>query len=106
MYCNQCGKAIPDDARVCAYCGARIGVAGFKKELVRPRNNRRIAGVCAGLAEYLGLDITLMRLLWAIISVMTGIFPGLIAYLVAWVIMPESNETMPVPATQQQVTHS
>jgi phage shock protein C len=106
MYCNQCGKGIQDDANVCAYCGARISGALPRKELVRPRHNRRIAGVCAGLAEYMSMDVTLMRLLWAIVAVMTGIFPGLIAYVVAWIIMPESNDVVAVPATQQPVTHS
>ncbi|PYX95713.1 MAG: hypothetical protein DMG71_08390, partial [Acidobacteria bacterium] len=62
MYCNYCGKSIQDDANVCAYCGRRIGVcAPPRKRLVRSRTNRKIAGVCAGLAEYPDMDVTLMR---------------------------------------------
>jgi phage shock protein C len=105
MYCNYCGKSIQDDANVCAYCGRRIGVTTTpRKRLVRSRTNRKIAGVCAGLAEYLDMDITLMRLLWAVVAVLSGIVPGIIAYLVAWIVMPEEPETAPVPVGQQHVT--
>jgi len=45
MYCNYCGKVIQDDAAHCAYCGKRIGSAVSGKRLVRPRGNRKIAGV-------------------------------------------------------------
>jgi phage shock protein C len=90
MYCNQCGKQIQDDANVCAYCGRQVRLAGPPRILERPRDGRRLAGVCAGLAHYLDMDVTLMRLLWAIVAVMTGFFPGFIAYIVAWIVMPEA----------------
>jgi len=104
MYCNQCGKQIQDDATFCPYCGRHVRVNGAQRILQRPRENRRIAGVCAGLAEYLDLDVTLVRLLWAVISVMTGIFPGIIAYLVAWIVMPEAPLYLPAVGTQQVTT--
>ena len=105
MYCNYCGKSIQDDANVCAYCGRRIGVtAAPRKRLVRSRTNRKIAGVCAGLAEYLDMDVTLMRLLWAVVAVLSGIVPGIIAYLIAWIVMPEEPETAPVPVGQRHMT--
>jgi phage shock protein C len=105
MYCNYCGKSIQDDANVCAYCGRRIGVTTApRKRLVRSRTNRKIAGVCAGLAEYLDMDVTLMRLLWAVVAVLSGIVPGIIAYLIAWIVMPEEPQTAPIPVGQQHAT--
>jgi phage shock protein C len=100
MYCNHCGKQIQDDANVCAYCGRQLRLAGPGRILERPRDNRRIAGVCAGLAHYLEIDVTLVRLLWAIIGVMTGIFPGIIAYFVAWIVMPEAPLMLPAVRTE------
>ena len=88
MYCNYCGKVIQDDASHCAYCGKRIGSAVSRRRLVRPRDDRKIAGVCAGFAEYFDLDVTLVRLVWLTTAVMTGI--GLLSYPIAWVVMPSA----------------
>jgi phage shock protein C len=59
--------------------------------LVRSRKGRMLAGVCAGAADYFGIDVTLVRVMWAVVSVMTG-GAGVLAYLVAWVIIPEEGE--------------
>ena len=96
MYCNYCGKSIQDDANVCAYCGTRVGGVVARKRLVRPRDGRKLAGVCQGLGEYFDLDVTLLRLVWLIVAIFTGI--GFIAYLVAWIVIPEEPETVVVPA--------
>ena len=98
MYCNYCGKVIQDDANVCAYCGTRVGSVLARKRLVRPRTDRKIAGVCAGFAEYFDLDVTLVRLAWLIVSLMTGV--GLLAYPVAWIVMPEEPLRLAAPAGQ------
>src|SRR6476620_51604 len=87
MYCNYCGKVIPDDSNLCAYCGKRVAGVVARQHLVRPRQGRKIAGVCLGLAEYLDLDVTLIRIVWAVCVVCGGV--GAVAYLAAWIIIPE-----------------
>jgi phage shock protein C len=103
MYCNYCGKVIQDDAAVCAYCGIRVGLSIARKRLVRPRQGRKIAGVCLGFSEYLDLDITLVRLVWLIASVTTGI--GLVAYPIAWIVIPEEPLLLAAPLGAGQVTN-
>ncbi len=58
------------------------------KKLYRSRKNSFIAGVCGGLAEYFDHDVTLWRLGFAVFLVITGVFPGVILYIIAWIVMP------------------
>jgi phage shock protein C len=101
MYCNYCGKVIQDDANVCAYCGKSVAAVVARRKLIRPRHGRKIAGVCAGFAEYFDLDVNLIRVLW-----LAGSIPMLpffvIAYIAAWIIVPEVPEVgtiVPVATT-------
>lgn len=48
-----------------------------------------VAGVCGGLAEYLGIDATVIRLLWAFAILFAG--AGLLAYIICWLVMPQAN---------------
>jgi phage shock protein C len=61
------------------------------KILVRSREGRMVAGICAGIADYSGLDVTLVRLIVAVVSVITG-GAGVLAYLAAWMIIPGEGE--------------
>lgn len=58
--------------------------------LHRSRTNKVIAGVCAGLADWLGWDATLVRILYVLISVFSAAFPGIIVYLILWLVMPKA----------------
>jgi phage shock protein C len=55
---------------------------------LRKSNNKIIAGVCGGLAEWLGWDPTLVRVLYVIVSIVSVAFPGLLTYIVLWIVMP------------------
>jgi phage shock protein PspC (stress-responsive transcriptional regulator) len=50
-----------------------------------------IAGVVAGLADYLGMDVTLARVLYVIISLLSAAFPGLLVYVILWILVPEDD---------------
>jgi len=65
------------------------------KVLVRSRDGRMLAGVCAGVAGYFGFDVTLVRVIWAVVSVLTG-GAGVLAYLAAWVIIPDEGQKGPI----------
>ncbi|MEA2103046.1 MAG: PspC domain-containing protein [Candidatus Cloacimonadota bacterium] len=61
-----------------------------KKTLYRDLKNNKIGGVCAGLAEYFGLDVSLVRIIWILLVLIFG--TGILVYLVAWIIIPPKPE--------------
>lgn len=61
-----------------------------RKRLYRSRRDRRVAGVCAGIADYLGVDATLVRIAWVLIAMAGG--PGVLLYIVMAAIVPEEPE--------------
>jgi len=62
----------------------------YEKKLTRS-HNQVIAGVCAGIAEYFGWDTALVRILYLIISIVSAAFPGIIVYIILWIVMPEKK---------------
>ena len=105
MYCNACGKAIAEDGGFCSFCGNVVGIPPRPKKLMRSRAERKIVGVCAGLAQYFDLDVSLVRILCFFIMLATGVCPGVVTYLLAWIIVPAEPELKPVVvAAQQPVT--
>lgn len=62
------------------------------KRLYRSKKNRMIAGICGGIGEYFDIDPTLVRVIYIIVSVFSIAFPGILVYLILWVIIPHSNK--------------
>ena len=101
MFCTNCGVQLEQPDRFCRQCGkpTRPGyTAPARTPLSRPMDQKKIAGVCAGFARYLDVDVTLVRILWLAIALGAGV--GFIAYLVAWIIMPKDYPAMPAPCCQ------
>ncbi|MGH9369172.1 MAG: PspC domain-containing protein [Thermoanaerobaculia bacterium] len=62
------------------------------KRLTRSKKSKMIAGVCGGLAEYFGLDPTIVRVAYVLISIVSAAFPGLLAYIILMFVMPPPGE--------------
>lgn len=62
------------------------------RKLIRPKKGRRFAGVAIGLSNYLRIDVVVIRLIWILLFIPGGL-PGLIPYLVCWLVIPEKRET-------------
>lgn len=63
----------------------------MRKPLRRSRSNRMIAGVVGGLADYWGLDPTLARVIFVVVSILSAAFPGILVYAVLWLVIPEGD---------------
>ena len=103
MFCTRCGVELREDDRFCSRCGTRTAMARMEtasRPLMLDKRNKKIAGVCAGFARYLEVDVTLVRVLWLVIGISTGV--GLLAYPAAWLIMPSDHGYAPSPASEPQ----
>jgi len=65
------------------------------KKLYRSTTNKMVSGVCGGFAEYLGWDPTFVRIIYALVSIFSAAFPGIIVYLVFWAIVPKRPLVQP-----------
>lgn len=110
MICPNCQREIADYSRFCYFCGKRQAnaPAGVPvRHLHRSILDSKIAGVCGGVAEYFEMDSTVVRLLWVLVTFVTGIIPGVAVYLVAWLIMPQMPVVVAsVPAQNAEVPRS
>ncbi|HKQ82171.1 MAG TPA: PspC domain-containing protein [Steroidobacteraceae bacterium] len=68
-----------------------VPIVDVKAPLRRSRSNRLLAGVVAGLANYVGMDATLARVIYVIGSILSAAFPGVLVYLILWVLIPEED---------------
>jgi len=68
---------------------------------MRSVRNKKIAGVCGGFANYFGMDVTLVRVLWLLTVLCVG--TGILAYIVCWIIMPVEDTQVAVTGTPQRI---
>jgi phage shock protein C len=105
MYCNRCSAEIADTANFCPSCGARQHSRTSQKQLMLSMKDKKIAGVCGGIAEYLDVDPTIVRLIWVALSVVPGGFVGgVLAYVLAWAIIPKSPAFVPAAVATSQAS--
>lgn len=64
----------------------------MEKKQLRRSNNKMLAGVCAGVAEYFDVDVTMVRVLYAALTIFSAAFPGLLLYIVMMLLMPRAEE--------------
>ncbi|MEA1987137.1 MAG: PspC domain-containing protein [Candidatus Marinimicrobia bacterium] len=59
------------------------------QKLERSLDERMFVGVLGGLADYLGWDVTILRILYVVVTLFSSVFPGVILYIILWILMPE-----------------
>ncbi|MGD9763170.1 MAG: PspC domain-containing protein [Candidatus Binatia bacterium] len=89
--CPYCVESIQDGALKCRYCGSQLAASLLTREWYRSRRGKKIAGVCAGLAEEFGIAATPIRLAFVLFTLLAG-GAGIILYLVLWMVMPYRDE--------------
>jgi phage shock protein PspC (stress-responsive transcriptional regulator) len=100
MLCQSCQKEILQDSRFCYFCGAAQPAASPSgaKVLRRSVSDRKIGGVCAGLADYLDLDVSLVRILWVLLAFAGA---GILVYLACWIVIPEAPAATPAASRKR-----
>jgi phage shock protein C len=90
MICQNCNKEIASSSNFCYLCGAKQGAQAYqpaaRPRLERSSTDKKIGGVCAGIANFFDLDVTLVRFLWLVAVLFGG--TGFLAYLIAWIVIP------------------
>lgn len=110
MQCQSCHKEIAEGSKFCYNCGAQqsgnasapgVAPAPAVKRLMRSTRDKKIGGVCAGLAEYFDLDPTIVRVVWLLAIFFAG--TGLLIYLILWIVLPQAPLS-PAVTVQSSVT--
>jgi len=103
MFCTKCGIQLEDQDKFCNECGHSTGKGAPppkpEQPLARPMKDAKIAGVCAGFARYFNVDVALVRVIWLVICVWPVPVFGVVAYIVAWIVMPKE----PIAAVAPQL---
>jgi phage shock protein PspC (stress-responsive transcriptional regulator) len=107
MHCSGCARENEPGSAFCRFCGASLGSTASGRRLYRLPHQGQVAGVCAGIAAYFQLDVTIVRLLWVILSIVPGaLIGGIVAYAAAWLLMPESYEPAAAPDGTKRLIRS
>ena len=111
MYCTSCGDQLRENDRFCSQCGNPMAADARhvavppplpeRQLLMLDKGRKKVAGVCAGFARYFGVDLVLMRVLWMVLAICTGV--GFIAYIVAWIVVPSDLDYAPSPGYPQRI---
>jgi phage shock protein C len=104
MLCPNCQKEIADSSKFCYNCGNKLAADAASapaapppvKRLMRSSQDKKIGGVCAGLADYFDLDPTVVRVVWLLAILFGG--TGLLVYLILWIVLPLAPAAVPVGA--------
>lgn len=98
MTCAKCQRELEAESSFCRFCGTAVHSTSTGRRFVRLKNEGKVAGVCAGLAAYFDADVTIVRLVWVILSIIPGVLiGGLVAYIAAWILTPVATpEEQPV----------
>ena len=104
MFCPQCGKEYSQQVNFCCQCGASLArcVSQQGKKLTRSRTEKKIAGICGGFADHLGLDVTLVRIIWVMLAIFGGW--GILGYIIAWIVMPIEPATQAAAVNVSAIT--
>lgn len=92
MACPFCSEDIRVEALKCPHCGQYLVEEDRRPRRLTRSNNKILAGVCAGIAEYTNMDVSIIRILVVFATLSTGIFIGLLIYFVTALVMPLSSE--------------
>lgn len=112
MICSSCQRNIADGSRFCYNCGARqtatgapdmASATGGPRKLMRSSTDRKLAGVCGGVAEYFDVDPTIVRVIWLLVVLCGG--TGLLLYIILWIVLPLAPLPLPqVPTAPTAAT--
>jgi phage shock protein PspC (stress-responsive transcriptional regulator) len=89
--CSYCAEEIQDDAIKCRYCGSSLNPPGKPKRLTRSLRDRKLAGICGGMADYLGIDPAIVRILW-VLAAFVSIGVAVLLYLALIFVVPNEDE--------------
>ena len=107
MFCTKCGVQLREDDRFCSQCGSRTGlgrIVNSPRALMLDRRNRKFAGVCAGFARYLEVDVILIRVLWLAVAITTGVGFLVLTWSNASVATRRSTSRIHPPSTRRAPT--